>query len=96
MCSQLILTCYFFKEKYHNKGTDKILLKRVQFIDIAEDLHNTICNDMEKYAMFEIEDRFKALNRRGCPLQSTGNYNETWITFAIKKNFRYKRTIDSA
>lgn len=51
---------------------------------------------MKNYALFEIEDRFMALNRRGCQLQPTGDYNETWITFALKKDFRYKKTIDSA
>ncbi|XP_011871309.1 PREDICTED: glutamate receptor 2-like [Vollenhovia emeryi] len=69
---------------------------RVRFIEIAEDMHNEICNNMKKYAMFEIEDQFMAMNRNGCPLRATGNYNHTWITFALQKNYRYKKTINSA
>jgi len=69
---------------------------RVRFIDIAEDMHNKIYNNMKKYALFEIEDRFLALNRNGCPLYATGSYNETWITFALQKNYRYKKAFDAA
>jgi len=59
-------------------------------------MHNKICNNMKKYALFESEDRFMAMNRNGCPLLAIGNYNETWITFALQKNYRYKKTLDSA
>ncbi|XP_071557009.1 glutamate receptor ionotropic, kainate glr-3-like [Temnothorax nylanderi] len=69
---------------------------RVRFMDIAEDMHDKICNKMMKYAMFEIEDRFMAMSKSGCPLQPMGNFNETWITFALQKNYPYRKTIDTA
>ncbi|XP_024889032.1 uncharacterized protein LOC112465629 [Temnothorax curvispinosus] len=69
---------------------------RVRFIDIAEDMHDKICNKMIKYAMFEIEDRFMAMSKSGCPLQPMSNFNETWITFALQKNYPYRKTIDTA
>lgn len=46
--------------------------------------------------MLELEDRYMALSRYSCPLLPVGNYNETWIAFALKKNFPYKKTINTA
>lgn len=46
--------------------------------------------------MFEINDRFNALNRNDCPLEAVGNYNETYISFGVQKNYPYKKTIDYA
>ncbi|XP_024889043.1 uncharacterized protein LOC112465635 [Temnothorax curvispinosus] len=69
---------------------------RVRFIETAENMHDKICNNMTKYAMFEIEDRFMAMSKSGCPLQAIGNFNETWITFALQKNYPYRKTIDTA
>nr|XP_012224427.1 PREDICTED: uncharacterized protein LOC105673398 [Linepithema humile] len=83
----------YLHNKYGNNTTGQN--QRIHFIDIAEEMHRKICDSMKNYALFEIEDRFMALNRYGCSLQSIGNYNQTWITFALKKDFRYKKTIDS-
>ncbi|KAM0730572.1 hypothetical protein ACS0PU_002901 [Formica fusca] len=46
--------------------------------------------------MFEIDDRFMALNRNDCPLKVTGNYNETYISFGVQKDYPFKKTIDYA
>lgn len=85
-----------FQNKYVNNTNGKNLLNRIQFINIAQDMHNTICDNMKKYAMYEIDDRFMALNRNGCPLLAVGNYNETYISFGFQKNYPYKKTIDYA
>lgn len=85
-----------FQDKYANDKSSQDIFARVRFVTLAEDMHNKICDNLGKYAMFEIEDRYMAINRYGCPLLPTGNYNETWITFALEKNFPYKRTIDAA
>ncbi|XP_036149635.1 glutamate receptor 1-like [Monomorium pharaonis] len=69
---------------------------RIEFIEIVEDMHNKICNNMQKYAMYEVEDRYMAMNRNGCPLRAMSNYNETWITFILQKNFRYRKTFNYA
>jgi len=75
----------------------KNLLERVQFIDIAEDMHNTICSNIKKYAMFEIDDRFMALNKKNdCPLTAIGNYNDTYISFGFQKHYPYIKNIDYA
>ncbi|GAB1860040.1 Glutamate receptor 1-like [Camponotus japonicus] len=87
---------YYLHDKYANNTNGKNLLNRIQFISIAQDMHNTICDNMKKYAMYEIDDRFMALNRNGCPLLAVGNYNETYISFGFQKNYPYKKTIDYA
>ncbi|CAL1673901.1 unnamed protein product [Lasius platythorax] len=87
---------YYLHNKYGGDVSGKNLLERVRFIEIAEDMHNTICDNMKKYAMFEISDRFSALNRNDCPLEALGNYNETYISFGVQKNYPYKKTIDYA
>ncbi|XP_072759176.1 uncharacterized protein [Anoplolepis gracilipes] len=87
---------YYLHDKYGTDVNRKHLLSRVRFIEIAEDMHNLICDNMNKYAMFEIDDRFMALNRNDCPLTALGNYNDTYISFAVQKNYPYKKTIDYA
>ncbi|XP_025263452.1 uncharacterized protein LOC112637613 [Camponotus floridanus] len=88
---------YDLNNKYGNNVNGKNLLERVQFIDIAEDMHNTICSNIKKYAMFEIDDRFMALNKKNdCPLIAIGNYNKTYISFGFQKHYPYKKNIDYA
>jgi len=65
-------------------------------MDIPKDMYTEICKEPDKYAMVEIEDRYMALNKYGCPLLSIGDYNETWITSIVKKNIPYKKSIDIA
>jgi len=65
-------------------------------MEAAKDMYIEIYNDLDKYAMIEIEDQYKALHKYDCPLLSTGNYNEMWITSIIKKNTHYKKYIDNA
>ncbi|XP_077273110.1 glutamate receptor ionotropic, kainate glr-3-like isoform X1 [Temnothorax americanus] len=86
----------FYSSFVHKYGGRHDPTARVRFIEAAEDMHGEICNKMTKYAMFEIEDRFMAMSKSGCPLQAIGNFNETWITFALQKNYPYRKTIDNA
>ncbi|XP_025073478.1 glutamate receptor 1-like [Pogonomyrmex barbatus] len=89
----------FSFEALNSKNIDsngKNSFARIHFIDNAEDMQSKICNNLKKYAMYEIEDRYMALARSGCPLYAMGSYNNTWITFAVRKDFRYKKTINSA
>ncbi|KAL0117723.1 hypothetical protein PUN28_008848 [Cardiocondyla obscurior] len=67
---------------------------RVRFIENSENMHATICSDTKKYAIFESEDRFRAVHGNSCPLRAVGNFNDTWITFALQKNYPYKKSIN--
>ncbi|KAL6446371.1 hypothetical protein ACFW04_001153 [Cataglyphis niger] len=84
---------YYLNNRY---GKNTRLFARIRFIDIAEDMHNIICNNPKKYAMFEIDDRFMALNKKKCLLKAVGNYNETYISFGVQKNYPFTKTIDYA
>ncbi|EZA52819.1 hypothetical protein DMN91_002220 [Ooceraea biroi] len=81
-----------FQDTY---AIDNNVLDRVRFLPTSEDMYNEICNNLQKYVMLELKDQYMALSRSGCPLVATGDYNEVWITFALKKNFPYKKPIDA-
>lgn len=81
---------------YNNYTDGNNPLERIHFADTTEEMHRRICDNVKKYALFDANDRFMLLNNRGCLLQPIGNYNDTWTTFSLKKNFRYTKTINSA
>ncbi|XP_039314706.1 uncharacterized protein LOC120359773 [Solenopsis invicta] len=85
----------YFREKYETL-IDKDLSGRIRFIEVSENMHNIVCSNIKKYAMFMSEERFMAMDRHSCPLQPIGSFNETWTTFALQKNFRYKKAINTA
>ncbi|XP_028047002.2 glutamate receptor 1 [Monomorium pharaonis] len=69
---------------------------RIEFMEFSEDMHNKICNNMQKYVLYEIEDKYMVMKRNGCPLRAMNNYYETWIAVMLQKNFHYRKTFNYA
>lgn len=70
--------------------------KRVVVVSTVEEMFKLACiNDKEKYTVIQGEDEYKARNQTECQLMPAGeSLLKIWIASGIKKNFKYKRTID--
>lgn len=69
---------------------------RIFYVSTGAELYSKMCTATKtKYAVFDSEDRQKAMGKDICkmiPVQSS--YFETWIASAVKRGFKYKRSFD--
>ena len=78
---------------YINQYTKKN--KRISLEPSSDILYKSVCSSKLKYAVFDAEDRQKAIGTDYCLLIPTGiPYYDTWIASAVVRGFKYKRTID--
>ena len=97
-----MMICTHFKKKnfnfqkevtpvhHHHNRNKRIILARSSNI-----MYNSACFSKSKLALFDAEDRQKALGRDYCHLIPTGSaYYETWIASGVVRGFKFKRAFD--
>ncbi|XP_014231845.1 uncharacterized protein LOC106655802 [Trichogramma pretiosum] len=87
-------------QRYARSARD---FSRVSYAPAAQDMYAKACaaaassssKRKKRYAVFEADDRHKALGRDFCRLVPTGaHYFESFVASAVKRGFKYKRCFD--
>ncbi|KAL7302170.1 hypothetical protein TKK_0005393 [Trichogramma kaykai] len=86
-------------QRYARSARD---FSRVSYAPAAQDMYAKACaaaaspsRRKKRYAVFEADDRHKALGRDFCRLVPTGApYFESFVASAVKRGFKYKRCFD--